>query len=132
MAWVCYFQVVNISGLASPRGRMLAGLAAGVRAGVVGLAIVVPNGPSPKGYCLYVGTNQVGNLGTLAVPQPNSTQASCNALEESVQILFANWQTRNESFAISGDRPMTLSSGQAADLKPFSAQPGWLVYSGRI
>src|ERR1700743_2443374 len=111
---------------------MFVGLAAAIVAGIVVRAVVVPNGPSPKGYCLYVGTNQGGNLGTLAGPQPNSTQASCNALEESVQILFANWPTRDEAFAISGDRPMTLSSGQAADLKPFSAQPGWLVYSGRI
>jgi hypothetical protein len=111
---------------------MLAGLAAAIVAGAVGLAIALPHGPSSRGYCLYIGANQVGKPGTLAVPQPNSTQASCNALEESVQILFANWQTRNESFAIFSDRPMAMSSGQAAGLKPFTAQPGWLVYSGHI
>jgi hypothetical protein len=115
------------------RGRVLVGLpAAAIAAAVVGVTVGVPNGPSPEGYCLYVGINQAGNPGTLAVPEPNSTQSSCNSLEESVQILFANWQTRNESFTIFRDRPATLSSGQAADLRPFTAQPGWLVYSGSI
>lgn len=112
---------------------MFVGLAVVVIAATfVGVTIGVPRGPSAKGYCLFSGTNQAGNSGTLAVPQQNSTQSSCNALEENVQILFANWQTRNESFAISGDRPMALSGGQAADLKPFTAQPGWLIYSGSI
>jgi len=124
--------MVNIARLSSTRGRTLSALAAAIVVAITGLVIGVPNGPSSAGYCLYIGTNQVGNLGTLAVPQPNSTQASCNALEESVQILFANWQTRDEAFAISSDRPMTLSSSQTADLKPFTAQPGWLIYSGRI
>jgi hypothetical protein len=119
--------------LSSTQGRVLVGLAAAVIvAAVVGITMGVPHGPSAKGYCLYIGTNQAGNPGTLAVPEPNSTQSSCNALEESVQIVFANWQTRNESFAISGDRPMTLSSGQAADLTPFATQPGWLIFSGSV
>ena len=66
------------------------------------------------------------------MPDANATQGSCNAVEESVQILFANWQTRNESFAISSDRPVTLSSRQAEALEPFTSQPGWLIYSGSI
>jgi deoxyxylulose-5-phosphate synthase len=130
---LCYFRLVNITGLSSARGRLHVGLAAAVIVAVlVGITIGVPHGSSAKGYCLYIGTNQSGNPGALAVPQQNSTQSSCNALVESVQILFANWQTRNESFAISGDGPMTLSSGQAAGLKPFTAQPGWLIYSGSV
>jgi hypothetical protein len=103
-----------------------------IAATFVGVTIGVPRGPSAKGYCLFTGINQAGSAGTLAVPEPNSTQSSCNALEEDVQILFANWQTRNESFSISIDRPMTLYGDQVADLKPFSAQPGWLIYSGNI
>jgi hypothetical protein len=124
--------MVNTTRLSAARGPVVAGLAAVIIAMVVGVTVGLQNGPSPESYCLYIGTNQAGKLGTLAVPQPNSTQSSCNALEESVQILFANWQTRNESFAISGDHPLTLSSDQAADLKPFTAQPGWLIYSGHI
>jgi hypothetical protein len=112
---------------------MLAALAAAAIAAVVtGVIIGVAGSPSARGYCLYTGTNQAGSTGTLAVPHPNSTQSSCNALEEDVQILFANWQTRNESFAISGDRPITLSGGQAAGLRPFAIQPGWLIYSGSV
>jgi hypothetical protein len=124
---------VNISGLSSTRGRVLAGIAAAaIAAAIVGVTVGAPNGQSPEGYCLYAGINQAGNPGTLAVPESNSTQSSCNSLEESVQILFANWQTRNESFAIFRDRPAALSSSQAAALKPFTAQPGWLIYSGSI
>jgi hypothetical protein len=112
---------------------VLIGLAAvAIVAAAAGVAIGVPGRPSAKGYCLYTGTNQAKASGTLAVPEPDSTQPSCDALEESVQILFANWQTRNESFTISSDRPMTLSSGQVADLRPFAAQPSWLIYSGSL
>jgi hypothetical protein len=125
--------MVNITGLSSTRGRVFFGLAAVVIAATVaGVTLAVPSGPSVKGYCLYIGTSQAGSPGTLAVPQSNSTQSSCNALEENVQIVFANWQTRDESFAISADRPMALSSSRAADLKPFAGQPGWLIYSGSI
>jgi hypothetical protein len=132
-AWLCYFHLVNRAGLSSGRGRLLAVLAAGaIVAVVVCVTVGRPNGSSARGYCLYAGINQAGVPGTLAVPQLNSTQSSCDALEEDVQIVFANWQTRNESFAISGDRPMSLSTGQAAGLRPFSAQPGWLIYSGSI
>lgn len=130
---MCYFRLVNIAGLSSRRGRLLVGLAAAaIIAVVVCITVVRPNWSSGKGYCLYAGINQAGASGTLAVPQSNSTQSSCDALEEDVQIVFANWQTRNESFAISGDRPMTLPAGRTADLRPFTAQPGWLIYSGSI
>jgi hypothetical protein len=125
--------VVKIIGLSSTRSQVFAGLvAAAIVAAAVGVAAGVTAGPQSKGYCLYVGVNQSGDSGALAVPHPNSTQSSCNALEEDVQILFANWQTRDESFAISSDRPVALSSGQAAVLKPFAVQPGWLIYSGSI
>jgi hypothetical protein len=132
-ARLCYFRGVNITGLSSTRGRMLAGVAVvAIIAVVLSITIGVRNGPSARGYCLYSGTSQAGNAGILAVPQPHSTQSSCDALEEDVQILFADWQTRNESFAIFSDRPMTLSSGRAAELRPFTAEPGWLIYSGSV
>jgi len=112
---------------------MVGGLAVvAIVAAVVGVAVGARGGSSTKGYCLYAGTNQTGSQATLAVPDADATQGSCNAVEESVQILFANWQTRNESFAISSDRPVTLSSRQAAALRPFTSQPGWLIYSGSI
>jgi len=124
---------MNIPGLSSARGRVLAGLAvAAIAVTVAAVVVGAPGGPSSKGYCLYAGTSLAGNSGTLAVPDANATQGSCNAVEESVQILFANWQTRDESFAISSDRPVTLSSRQAATLRPFASQPGWLIYSGSV
>jgi hypothetical protein len=104
-----------------------------VAAVVVGVTIGLSSGAAAKSYCLYAGTNnQTGGSATLAVPQPSATQSSCNALKLSVQILFANFQTSDESFTISGVRPTALSSGRVAALKPFTAQPGWLVYSGSI
>lgn len=99
---------------------------------IVGVTVGVSNGAPAENYCLYIGTNnQTGTPGTLAVPQSGATQSSCDALETSVQLLFTSQQTTAESFAISSVRPTTLSSGQAAALKPFTSQPGWL-YSGDV
>jgi hypothetical protein len=104
-----------------------------VAAVVVGFTIGSSSGAPANNYCLYAGTNnQTGASATLAAPQPSATQSSCNALKLSVQILFANFQTGNESFTISGVRPAALSSGRVAALKPFTGQQGWLVYSGSI
>ena len=104
-----------------------------VAAVIVGVTIGLSSGASAENYCLYAGTNnQTGASATLAVPQPSATQSSFNALKLSVQTLFVNFQTSDESFAISGVRLAALSSSQVAALKPFTAQQGWLVYSGSI
>jgi hypothetical protein len=125
---------VNLAGLSGARRWMLAALGVVVVAAVVvGVTIGLSGGASAENYCLYAGTNnQTGASATLAVPQPSATQSSCNALELSVQTLFVNFQTSNESFTISGVRLKALSGSQVAALKPYTSQQGWLVYSGSI
>jgi hypothetical protein len=84
-------------------------------------------------FCLYSGTDsQTGTPGTLAVPQSGATQAACDDLAVSVQQAFANSQTGVNSFAVSSDRPVTLSSTQLAGLQAFGSGTNWLIYSGDV
>jgi hypothetical protein len=90
-------------------------------------------GQGTGNFCLYSGTDtQTGAPGTLAVPQSAATQEACDNLAVSVQQAFANSQSGVNSFAISSDRPVTLSSAQLAGLQAFGSDTNWLIYSGNI
>jgi hypothetical protein len=84
-------------------------------------------------FCLYSGTdNQTGALGTLAVPQSGATQQACDNLAVSVQQVFANSQSGVNSFSISSDWPVTLSSAQLGTLQAFGSGTNWLIYAGNV
>jgi hypothetical protein len=90
-------------------------------------------GQGTGNVCLYVGTDsQTGTSGELAVPQSGATQAACDNLAVSVQQAFANSQTGVNSFAISSDLPVTLSSAKLATLQAFGSGTNWLIYSGNV
>jgi hypothetical protein len=100
---------------------------------IVIFSIASGDGPSSGNYCLFYGADsQSGRDGTLAVPQANASQASCDALADTVQQAFANTQTGATSFTITSEHPATLSSGQTAGLQAFNPGTGWLIYSGSL
>jgi hypothetical protein len=100
---------------------------------IVVVSVTSGNGPSSGNYCLFYGTDsQSGRDGTLAVPQASASQASCDALEDTVEQAFANAQTGATSFTITSDHPATLSASQTAGLQAYNPGTGWLIYSGGL
>lgn len=121
------------------RGRIIVtGVVGAILAVILGIAIATTTGGQAAGnYCLYFGTGtQAGTPGTLAVPQAGASQAVCDQMEISVQQAFVDSASPTgagtDTFTISGDRPVTLSRAQAAELPAYGAGTNWLIYSGTV